>query len=70
MDKIKGLGDLVAIFTKYTGIKWIVKKLYGNDCGCDERQEKLNKIYPINKPQSSFNKVKEPHPTPPKSYEK
>lgn len=70
MDKIKGLGDLVAIVTKYTGIKWIVKKLYGNDCGCDERQEKLNILYPVKKPQSKINKVKEPVPTPPKSYEK
>ena len=26
-----GLGDLVAIITKYTGIAWIVKKLFGND---------------------------------------
>jgi hypothetical protein len=70
MDKIKGLGDLVAIVTKYTGIKWIVKKLYGNDCGCDERQEKLNILYPVKKPQSKINKVKKPVSTPPKSYEK
>ena len=32
--------------------------------------QKVDKIYPINKPQSSFNMVKDPHPTPPKSYEK
>lgn len=39
------IGDWIATITKCTGIKWIVKKLYGNDCGCDERQEKLNQIF-------------------------
>lgn len=39
-----GLGDLVEIITKYTGIKWLVKKIWGEDCGCDERKEQWNKI--------------------------
>ena len=70
MGKIKGVGDLVAIFTKYTGIKWVVKKIWGEDCGCDERQEKLNKIFPINKPQSNIGYTSNPAPTPPvKSYD-
>ena len=70
MDKIKGLGDIVALVTKYTGIKWVVKKIWGEDCGCDERQEKLNKVFPINKPQS-ISGADTPAPTPPaKSYEK
>ena len=70
MDKIKRLGDIVALVTKYTGIKWVVKKIWGEDCGCDERQEKLNKVFPINKPQS-ITGTKNPAPTPPvKSYEK
>ena len=43
MKNIK-LGDLIATITKYTGIKWIVKKIWGDDCGCDERQEALNNI--------------------------
>jgi len=42
------LGDLVYYFTKYTGIRWIVKKLtkiYGvEDCGCDRRREEWNEI--------------------------
>ena len=25
-------------------IKWIVKKIWGDDCGCDERKDNLNKI--------------------------
>lgn len=69
MDKIKGLGDIVALVTKYTGIKWVVKKIWGEDCGCNERQEKLNKVFPINKPQQ-VSGVNNPAPTPPvKSYE-
>ena len=40
----KGLGDIVEIITKYTGIKWLVKKVVGEDCGCDERKEFLNKL--------------------------
>ena len=38
------LGDLIEIITTYTGIKWLVKKLYKEDCGCDERKEQLNDI--------------------------
>jgi hypothetical protein len=38
------LGNLIEIITRYTGIKWIVKKLFGEDCGCKERQETLNDI--------------------------
>jgi len=42
-----GLGDLVFYFTKYTGIRYIVKKiskLRGRNCGCDERRNKWNNI--------------------------
>jgi hypothetical protein len=42
--KSKGLGDTVEKITKATGIKKVVKWLAGEDCGCDERQEKLNKL--------------------------
>jgi len=38
------LGDLIERITFYTGIKWFVKKIFGDDCGCDERQEQLNDI--------------------------
>lgn len=30
-----------------TGIKTAVKFLAGEDCGCDERREKLNKMFPF-----------------------
>ena len=39
------LGNLIAIITKYTGIKWLIKKIYRDkDCGCDVRKNKLNDI--------------------------
>lgn len=46
MSKQKGLGDTVAMVTKATGIEAVVKKLFGEDCGCDARQEKLNELVP------------------------
>ena len=43
-----GLGDVVEKITKATGIKAVVDYFTpdGEDCGCDERQAKLNK-YPV-----------------------
>lgn len=40
----KGLGDMVEVVTKATGIKSAVEHLFGEDCGCDERKEALNKF--------------------------
>lgn len=43
------IGDWIATITKYTGIKWIVKKIYKDkDCGCDKRQETLNNLFRTN----------------------
>ena len=41
----KGLGDTVEKITTATGIKKAVKFIAGEDCGCDERKEKLNKVF-------------------------
>lgn len=38
-----GLGDVVEKVTKATGIKKLVKFVAGEDCGCSERKERLNK---------------------------
>jgi hypothetical protein len=38
------LGDLVYYITYYTGIRWVVKKIWGEDCGCDQRREDWNDI--------------------------
>jgi hypothetical protein len=38
------LGDLIERITYYTGIQFIVKKIWGDACGCGKRQEELNEI--------------------------
>ena len=43
-SKSKGLGDTVEKITKATGIKKAVKAIFGDDCGCDERKDRLNSI--------------------------
>jgi hypothetical protein len=58
LSKQKGLGDTVATFTYYTGIQYAINKAKElgviGDCGCKERQEQLNKIFPYgNKGQDS-----------------
>jgi hypothetical protein len=58
----EGLGDTVEKITKATGIKKAVKFLAGEDCGCDERKEKLNEIFRYKKPEclseSEFDLIK------------
>jgi hypothetical protein len=44
-----GLGDTVADLTHLTGMDALAKtytQLTGNDCGCAQRQEKLNQLFP------------------------
>jgi len=48
--KPKGLGDTVENVLKATGIDKIAKFVLGEDCNCDKRKEKLNKIFPYFKP--------------------
>jgi len=48
--KAEGLGDTVAQITKATGIDKLVKFIAGEDCGCDERKEKLNALFPYRTP--------------------
>ena len=61
--KSKGLGDTVAKVTKATGIDKAVKFIAGDDCGCEERKEKLNKLFPYNQPEclkeNEYNFLKE-----------
>tara|TARA_R100001440_G_scaffold72228_1_gene95806 strand:- start:107 stop:541 length:435 start_codon:yes stop_codon:yes gene_type:complete len=45
-----GVGDTVEKITEATGIKKVVKFLAGEDCGCDQRKDKLNNLFPYNKP--------------------
>jgi len=49
--KPKGLGDTIEKITKLIGIKKVVKnisKVTGKDCGCDERKDTLNRLFPYN----------------------
>lgn len=46
----EGVGDTVEKITEATGIKKVVKFLAGEDCGCSERKDKLNYLFPYNKP--------------------
>jgi len=36
------LGDVIEKITKATGIKAVVDKISGKDCGCNKRKQKLN----------------------------
>ena len=47
--KSRGLGDTIQKITKATGIDKVAKAVLGDDCGCEERKEKLNKMFPYNK---------------------
>ena len=38
------LGNFIELITYYTGIKWIVKKIWGEDCGCNKRRNDLNDV--------------------------
>ena len=44
-NRPKGFGDTVAKITEVTGIKKLVKLIAGDDCGCDERKEILNRKF-------------------------
>jgi len=48
--KPKGLGDTVEAVLQATGIDKVAKWILGEDCGCDKRKEKLNKLMPYKKP--------------------
>jgi hypothetical protein len=49
--KAEGLGDTVENVLKLTGISKLVNFVAGEDCGCEARKEKLNKLFPYNKPE-------------------
>jgi len=46
----EGLGDTIAKVTEATGIKKAVELIAGEDCGCKERQDVLNRLFKYNKP--------------------
>lgn len=51
-QRSKGLGDSIEKFTKATGIKKVVNtvaKATGKPCGCSERRDSLNRVFPYKK---------------------
>ena len=49
--KPKGLGDTIEKITKVTGIKKVVdtvSKVIDKNCGCGERKDTLNRLFPYN----------------------
>ena len=53
MNRSTGLGDTIEKITKKTGIKKVIKVVTEavgiDDCGCDDRRDKLNKLFPYSK---------------------
>jgi len=49
-NESKGFGDTIEKITKATGIKAIVDYITEEDCGCSERRDALNKVFPYKKP--------------------
>ncbi len=46
-NKPTGAGDIVENVLEKTGVAKVAKKVLGEDCGCDERKEFLNKLMPV-----------------------
>lgn len=38
------LGDLIEQLTESTGVAKLVRRYLGEDCGCEERKERLNEV--------------------------
>ncbi len=48
-SKPRGLGDIVEKVATATGVKSAVDTLLGENCGCSERRDKLNELFPMYK---------------------
>ena len=52
-EEIRGMGDQIARITRMTRIDTLAKKLaniFGKeDCGCEQRREILNQLFPSDK---------------------
>ena len=49
--KAEGLGDTVENILEVTGIAKVAKWVLGEDCGCEERKQKLNDLWRYKKPE-------------------
>lgn len=48
--KAQGLGDTIENVLEATGIAKVAKFVLGEDCGCEERKQKLNNLFPYVQP--------------------
>jgi len=53
LNKSRGLGDTIAKVTKATGLdrvaKTMAKAAGKSDCGCNDRRDTLNRVFPYNR---------------------
>lgn len=49
--KSSGLGDTVEKVFQATGVDKLAKWALGEDCGCSERRDALNRLFPYKKPE-------------------
>jgi len=53
MNRSTGLGDTIEKITKKTGIKKVIKVVTQaagiDNCGCEDRKESLNRLFPYSK---------------------
>ena len=57
-EQFRGAGDVVEWITEMSGIKYLVKRVYGkNDCGCSKRKQKLNEMIPFD-PKNNFTETR------------
>lgn len=47
----EGLGDTIEQVFEATGISKVAKWVLGEDCGCEERKQKLNELFRYKKPE-------------------
>jgi len=47
----EGLGDTVEQILEATGVAKVAKWILGEDCGCEERKQKLNELWRYKKPE-------------------
>lgn len=69
MAESRGLGDSIEKFTKATGIKKVVESATElvtgkKDCGCSERRDKLNRLFPYKNKEKQYDPLpNEQNPT-------
>jgi len=44
---MRGVGDVIEYVTEISGIKYLFKRIYKEDCNCGKRRDKLNEKFPF-----------------------